>query len=255
MSAFWGGFAGEGVKQLDKLREDNTVKLRIEDARKYQESRYALERADRKADTLEEWNADQKVKEATDIKGMYTTNGGNYMRTVMRRGADGNVTIDAEQVNDPGLIRQFLEYDAAKKQKAKDDEYDSEIKRNNLKQEQFATATMGEKWSLEKAGMDASRRASERSGRDKEDKIPMPDHVDAIGKSLAKNKSVYFRNAKDTAAFKALLKRYGFKNGADLGRRYERGEEKAILALDEGAEYLYFPDTDEIGDDGRLITQ
>jgi hypothetical protein len=171
MSAFWGGFAGEGVKQLDKLREDNTVKLRIEDARKYQESRYSLERADRKADSIEEFNVKQQADEMTGTGGMYAS-GDGFMRRKMRRGADGNLMLEYEQVTDPSLISSFKEAEAAKVKKKEEDEWELRGKKARTLEDEYNLSVAPEKHSLDMRRGRADIAASERSGREK-DKEPV----------------------------------------------------------------------------------
>lgn len=171
MSAFWGGFAGEGVRQLDKLREDNTVKLRIEDARKYQEGRYSLERADRKADNIEEDNRKLKLAEADDFAGIYDAGDGNYMRNAKAVGADGTITITPTQVKDPSLIQKWKEYDAAKKQKAEEDTWELRGKKARTLEDEYNLSTAPEKHSLDMQRGRADIAASNRSGRDKDSSI------------------------------------------------------------------------------------
>lgn len=173
MSAFWGGFAGEGVRQLDAIRQDAREDDKLAKLRKYQEERYAIERGDRKADSLEEWNFDRKVKEYDEGLGIKEVAPGYFMQDTLGRDAAGNITITSNQVekNSP-LVEKFLQKRAKEKNDAEQEDLATESARLGIEEKRFNNAHMGEEYALKKRATLADIAASERSGREK-DKEPV----------------------------------------------------------------------------------
>lgn len=113
MSNFLAGFAAEGVKQLDRYAADQKEKAKIEDARKYNESRYEIERKDRKRDSLDAINLQERIASYKDVSGLYLADDKKtVMGEQMQVGEDGTITVTHSPVTDPGRIKRWEEYKA-----------------------------------------------------------------------------------------------------------------------------------------------
>ena len=106
-----------------------------------------------------------------------------------------------------------------------------------------------------KASVRASDAAAAASRRDGGPKVEMSKTVDTFAESLAKNKKVFARSNSDMESFTNILRDYGFKNGADLGREYMNSNPKAMEAMNLAQDHLYFPEESELTDNNRLKNQ
>ena len=106
-----------------------------------------------------------------------------------------------------------------------------------------------------KASVRASDAAAAASRRDGGPKVEMSKTVDTFAESLAKNKKVFARSNSDMESFTNILRDYGFKNGADLGREYMNSNPKAMEAMNLAQDHLYFPEESELTDRNRLKNQ
>ena len=109
MSSFLAGFAAEGVKQLDQMRQNEREDKKLKETRAYNESRYDKERADRKADGLETLNIKTKMEDSRDLSRMYET-GGVLMTSTSSIGPEGNITVDFMPVTDPAQKEAYKKY-------------------------------------------------------------------------------------------------------------------------------------------------
>ena len=236
MAGFGAGFAKGISGQLDaagKLYQQEQLRAR----------EYERAKADRQAERLEDraWSQEdraalrQQQLEDQDVE--YSTKVEHYSKD-----ADGNLYFTSPRTGnktkvDPGspmyghYERKQIEF----RQKDQEHALGIEATRANIAANRESAATS-------------------RYNRTAGAKIDMPKYVEAFGQSLAKNKDVYFRDQESANKFVRLLKQYGFKTGAELGREYARGNTNAIIAMDEAAEYLYFPEGDRTGKDGKLLS-
>lgn len=104
-----------------------------------------------------------------------------------------------------------------------------------------------------KASARASDAAAAASRREGGPKVEMSKTADTFAESLAKNKKVFARSVADMTSFTNILRDYGFKNGADLGREYMNGNFKAMEAMNLAQDHLYFPEESELNDNNRII--
>lgn len=106
-----------------------------------------------------------------------------------------------------------------------------------------------------KASVRASDAAAAASRRDDGPKVETSKTMDTFAESLAKNKKVFFRSTADTNSFLDILKMYGFKSGADLGREYMNNNPRAADAMNLAQDHLYFPEPSELTDRNKLKHQ
>ena len=236
MAGFGAGFGkafGSSLEAAGKLHQEEQLRTR----------EYERAKADRQAERLEyrAWqqkDADTRRKQQIEDRDWEQgiKDEDNPDRVVLRGGKYYFIKRDGsekELTSDSPLVTGYLR--AKKEASQKDTLFNLTVseKKSNIRQSNAAAA----------------------SRREGGPKVEMSKIVDAFAESLAKNKKVFARSAADMASFTNILRDYGFKNGADLGREYMNSNPRAREAMNLAQDHLYFPEESELNDKNRIINQ
>jgi hypothetical protein len=234
MAGFGAGFGkafGGSLEAAGKLHQQEQMRSR----------EYERAKADRQAERLEDraWEVGDKEKEKEDRAAEQPHR--------YSKGPDGKfyyTRLDGTKVekdaNDPG-VRLYLQDEEKRGQ---------ERTMFGLEKQQIESRLAVDRAQI--GSLNASAYAARRDGGPK---VEMSKTVDTFAESLAKNKKVFARSNSDMESFINILRDYGFKNGADLGREYMNSNPKAMEAMNLAQDHLYFPEESELTDRNRLKNQ